>query len=70
MDIIYRYDPLAPLTHVSYNTPAQAIQAFAADPALRQRVGEANRAKARGEFDEARMIERYGALYRGLIGAR
>jgi carbonic anhydrase len=28
MDIIYRYDPLAPLTHECYDTAAQAIQAL------------------------------------------
>jgi len=46
---------------------AEAIRQLAADPALRARIGEANRAKARAEYDEARMIERYRALYRGLI---
>ena len=45
---------------------AAALAEMAADPALRQRVGEANRLKARAEFDEARMVERYGALYRSL----
>jgi len=49
---------------------AQALHALAADPALRRRVGEANRARARAEYDEAGMIARYGALYRGLIAAR
>lgn len=49
---------------------AQAIRQFADYPDLRTRIGEANRAKAHAEFDEARMIERYGALYRGLIGRR
>jgi len=49
---------------------AQMIGQLAADPALRVRIGEANRARARAEFDESRMIERYRALYRGLIGGR
>jgi glycosyltransferase involved in cell wall biosynthesis len=49
---------------------AQAIHALAADPALRKRVGEANRAKAVAEYDQGRMIERYRALYGGLIGRR
>ena len=49
---------------------ALALHALAADPALRRRVGEANRAKARAEYDEAGMIARYGALYRGLIAPR
>ena len=46
---------------------AQAIAQLAADPALRQRIGEANRAKARAEFDEAGMIDRYRALYWSLM---
>jgi len=47
---------------------AEALRRLAADPALRRRVGEANRARARSEFDQARMIDRYRALYRGLMG--
>jgi glycosyltransferase involved in cell wall biosynthesis len=47
---------------------AQALAKLAADAALRKRIGEANRAKARAEYDEARMIERYRALYWGLMG--
>jgi glycosyltransferase involved in cell wall biosynthesis len=43
---------------------------LAADPALRKRVGEANRARACKEFDEATMIERYKALYWGLMGRK
>jgi glycosyltransferase involved in cell wall biosynthesis len=46
---------------------AAAITALAGDPALRKRIGEANRAKARAEYDEGRMIERYRALYWGLM---
>jgi glycosyltransferase involved in cell wall biosynthesis len=46
---------------------AHAIHRLAADRGLRSRIGEANRAKARAEYDEARMIERYRALYRGLM---
>ena len=45
-----------------------ALAALAADPALRRRVGEANRAKALAEYDEARMIDRYRALYWGVMG--
>ncbi len=48
----------------------QALTALAADPALRKRVGEANRARARAEYDEARMIQRYKALYWGLMGRK
>ncbi len=47
---------------------ARAIAALAADPALRKRIGEANRAKARAEYDEARMIERYRAIYWAAMG--
>lgn len=46
---------------------AAAITALAADPELRRRIGEANRAKAKAEYDEGRMIERYRALYWGLM---
>jgi glycosyltransferase involved in cell wall biosynthesis len=49
---------------------AGAIAALAADPALRKRIGEANRAKAVAEFEEGRMVERYRALYGGLTGVR
>ncbi|OYW44196.1 MAG: glycosyl transferase family 1 [Sphingomonadales bacterium 32-68-7] len=47
-----------------------ALAALAADPEARHRIGEANRARARSEFDESRMIERYRALYWGLLGRR
>lgn len=40
-----------------------ALQALVLDPDLRSRVGAANRAKARAEFDERVMIARYKALY-------
>ncbi len=49
---------------------AGALARLAADPALRKRIGEANRAKARAEFEEAAMVERYRALYFGLMGRR
>ncbi|HEU0067431.1 MAG TPA: glycosyltransferase family 4 protein [Sphingomonas sp.] len=39
------------------------IQALMRDPALRHEVGQANRAKAAAEFDEATMVTRYKALY-------
>jgi len=47
---------------------AASLGEFAADAGLRRRVGDANRAKARAEYDENRMIERYRALYWGLMG--
>ena len=45
-----------------------AIAALAADPGLRARVGAANRARAIAEYDESTMINRYNALYWGLMG--
>jgi glycosyltransferase involved in cell wall biosynthesis len=47
---------------------AEALFRLAGDPALRRRLGQANRAKARAEYDESRMIERYRALYWSLMG--
>jgi glycosyltransferase involved in cell wall biosynthesis len=47
---------------------AGALARLAADPALRRAVGAANRAKAQAEFDEARMIARYRALYATAMG--
>lgn len=49
---------------------AASLAALAEDADLRGRIGEANRAKARAEYDQSRMIERYGALYRGLAIVR
>ncbi len=46
---------------------AKSLFRLAADPAMRKRVGQANKEKAREEFDERRMIERYRALYWGLM---
>jgi glycosyltransferase involved in cell wall biosynthesis len=45
---------------------ASALLTLADDPALRSRIGAANRLKAQQEFDQGRMVERYGALYRSL----
>ncbi len=45
-----------------------AMQALANDPELRARVGAANQAKARAEYDEGLMIARYKALYEGAMG--
>ncbi|WP_375382837.1 glycosyltransferase family 4 protein [uncultured Sphingomonas sp.] len=44
-----------------------AMQALANDPDLRARVGAANQAKARAEYDEGLMIARYKALYEGAM---
>lgn len=46
------------------------IGRLAGDKALRRRIGEANRAKARAEFDQSVMIERTRALCRSLLGIR
>ncbi len=46
----------------------EAIKALAADPALRRRIGNANRERASQDYDERRMVERYRALYWGVMG--
>jgi len=46
----------------------KAVLQLAGDDAGRGRIGTANRALARAEHDEAKMIERYRALYRSLMG--
>ena len=45
----------------------KSLTRLANDPVTRKRMGQANRQKAREEFDERRMIERYRALYWGLM---
>lgn len=47
---------------------AQALARLARDKDERKRVGTDNRMKARAEFEEKTMIERYRALYWGLMG--
>ncbi len=42
---------------------AEAIAVLAQDPRLRTEIGAANRARARAEFDETVMIDRYQRLY-------
>ncbi|HYD24459.1 MAG TPA: glycosyltransferase family 4 protein [Croceibacterium sp.] len=49
---------------------ADALACLAGDAPLRRRIGQANRAKARAEYDEQTMIARYRALYWGLMGGR
>ena len=46
----------------------RALERLAGDAEARRTIGAANQARARKEYDEARMIERYRALYWGLIG--
>lgn len=48
----------------------KTLDALARDPASRKRIGTSNRNKAREEFDERRMIDRYRALYWGLMNRR
>ena len=47
---------------------AASIARLAGDAELRHRIGNANRERARAEYDDARMVERYRALYFGLMG--
>jgi len=47
---------------------AATLVRLAGDDALRARIGAANRERARAEFDEAVMAQRYGALYGGALG--
>ena len=49
-------------------TMAQALRTLTARPQDARRIGQANRAKAREEYDERRMVERHWALYAGLTG--
>ncbi|MEE4155465.1 MAG: glycosyltransferase [Erythrobacter sp.] len=46
----------------------EAMDELAADADLRKEIGKANRARAREQFDEAAMIERYRALYAQHLG--
>jgi len=47
---------------------AHKLETLATRPAERRRIGQANRAKAREEYDEQRAVERFWALYRSLAG--
>jgi L-malate glycosyltransferase len=47
---------------------ANALNIVMSDIELRQRIGAANRAKARAEYDERVMIDRYARLYGEAIG--
>ena len=46
---------------------ARALSKMTIDAKERKRIGQANRQKAREEYDERKMIERYRALYWGLM---
>ena len=45
-----------------------ALEELALDRALRTKVGAANRAKARAEFDEAQMVAEYRKVYAAALG--
>jgi glycosyltransferase involved in cell wall biosynthesis len=47
---------------------AAALASLAADEALRRRIGDANRLRARAEFGEGAMALRHGALYAAALG--
>lgn len=49
---------------------AGALTALLTDAPLRRRLGEANRARARADYDQRGMFEAYAGLYERLIGAR
>lgn len=48
----------------------RSLAQLAGDAAQRQAIGRANRAKAQAEYQEAKMIARYKALYWGVMGRR
>lgn len=47
---------------------ADALGQLAADPALRRRIGEQNRARARAEYDEGTMLAAYRQAYADALG--
>ena len=49
---------------------ATALQELAADASARRAIGGANQARARTDYGERKMIERYKALYWGLMGRK
>jgi len=50
------------------DTLAEALRTLAADPALRARIGAANQARARADYDEAAMLAAYRETYAGALG--
>ncbi len=56
------------VTERSVPALSAALTELARDPMLRALVGEANRAKARAEFDEITMVARYARLYGEAVG--
>jgi len=60
--------------NIDYITPpgdipalANALDELAGDPEGRAEIGAANRAKARAQFDQERMVERYRTLYSSVM---
>jgi glycosyltransferase involved in cell wall biosynthesis len=49
---------------------ADALERLATNPSARAAVGAANKARARKDYDERKMIDRYKALYWGLMGRK
>lgn len=47
---------------------AEAVVALAADDVLRRRIGDANRIRARAEYDESVMAARYAKVYAAALG--
>ena len=47
---------------------SQALLILAADEDRRREIGQANRAKARAQFDEAKMLATYRRLYASALG--
>lgn len=47
---------------------AEAVLALAADDVLRRRIGDANRIRARAEYDEGVMARRYASVYAAALG--
>lgn len=58
-------DNLPHITRPDDAAVAEALAALAADPEARRRIGRANLAKARQEFDQAAMFAAHAALWRG-----
>jgi L-malate glycosyltransferase len=57
------------ITPLDETALAKAIASLISDPALRQRVGAANRAKAVAEFGQVRMMTAWQALFDGTATA-
>ena len=56
------------ITHRDEVFLRDALNALVADPDLRRRIGIANQARARSEYDEATMIGAYRSLYEEALG--